>query len=74
MENTQQVQTQIELYWTEALPYHYVAEDSTGQKWLIPVDPIGPSCWEKRKPYKGNYSLERVFSFIEKFYQPGQRF
>lgn len=62
----------IKLYWTDSLPEHYVAEDEDGEQWLIPVAPISPEAWERRKPYRGNYTLERVVpSAIEKFYQPG---
>lgn len=61
----------IELYWTDALPEHYVARDSEGGQWLIPCVPMSPEAWEKRKPYRGNYELQRVAPLnIERFFQP----
>ncbi len=60
----------IKLYATEALPAHYVAEDASGTRYLIPVDPIGPGCWERRTPYRGNYTLQPVPDYVAKFYQP----
>lgn len=62
----------LKLYWTPALPYHYVAEDEAGKKWLIPADPIGPGCWERRTEYRGNYTLQRLPGYVEKCYQPAE--
>lgn len=62
----------LKLYWTPALPAHYVAEEESGAKWLIPVDPIGPEPWERRTEYRGNYTLQRVPDYVEKFYQPAE--
>ena len=61
----------IELYWTDALPEHYVAIDGDGSRWLIPVAPMSSEPWKRRKPYLGNYELQRVCpTAIERFYQP----
>lgn len=61
----------IKLYWTDALPMHYVAADEAGEKWLIPVAPMGPDVWEQAKPYKGDHALARVRpTAIERCYQP----
>lgn len=60
----------IKLYTTPALPVHYVAEDEAGDRWLIPVNPIGPDCWERRTPYLGNHTLRRVPAYVETYYQP----
>lgn len=60
----------ITLYWTAALPRHYVAEDTAGDRWLLPVDPISPRAWERRTPYRGNHTLHEVPSYVAKFYQP----
>lgn len=60
----------IKLYCTPALPRHYVAEEPNGDRWLIPCDPISPLAWERRTPYHGNYTLQPVPAYVERFYQP----
>jgi len=63
----------IKLYWTDALPEHYVAEDDDGALWMIPCAPMGPEVWQSARPYRGNYTLERVVpQAIERFYQRPQ--
>ena len=32
----------LKLFWTKALPLHYVAKDEAGVRWMIPVTPIAP--------------------------------
>lgn len=62
---------QIKLYVAQALPEHYIAQDEDGALWLIPCAPVSPAAWEARKPYRGNYTLERVRpTCVERFYQP----
>ena len=64
-------QAVITLWWTDALPCHYVAREADGAEWLIPVAPIGSGCWDRRVPYSGNYKLQRVApTVMERFYQP----
>jgi hypothetical protein len=60
------------LYYTDALPAHYVAFDVRDRRWyMIPAAPMGSAAWAQRKPYRGNYTLRRVRpTVIEKFYQP----
>lgn len=60
------------LYYTDALPAHYVAFDAQDRRWyMIPAAPMGSAAWAQRKPYRGNYTLHRVRpTVIEKFYQP----
>ena len=59
------------LYWTDALPDHYIALKPDGSRWLIACAPMAPEVWQNARPYKGNYTLERVCpTAIERFYQP----
>ena len=60
------------LYYTDALPMHYVGFDARDRRWyMIPAAPMGSAAWAQRKPYRGNYTLHRARpTVIEKFYQP----
>ena len=62
-----------QLFWSEALPDHYVAIKPDGSRWVIVCSPISAEVWAEAKPYKGNASLERVRpKAIERFYQPAK--
>lgn len=63
----------MKLYWTPALPEHYVAEKEDGSQWLLPVSPISPAAWAQAKPYNGNYTLEPVPEHIARFYRAAPR-
>jgi len=47
----------ITLYWTDALPLHYIAERDDGSRWIIACTPATPDVWQNAKPYHGNYDL-----------------
>jgi hypothetical protein len=63
----------LKLYWTAGLPLHYVAEDQSGNLWLIPITPMSAGAWSKRTPYRGYYTLVRCLESVERFYQPAER-
>jgi hypothetical protein len=68
---TRMTSTAVQLYWTNALPNHYVAIKPDGTRWLISCSPISPDVWISAKPYKGDYILDRVCpTAIERYYQP----
>jgi len=62
------------IYWTPALPAHWVAEDATGARWLLPCNPITPEAWRRRAPYRGNYALEKAVpqAALLRLYSGGQ--
>jgi len=49
----------VRLYYTDALPYHYVAARD-GMLWVIPCMPASPEVWLRAKPYRGHYTLRPV--------------
>lgn len=64
--------SRLQLHYTASLPMHYIAHDTRDDTWwLIPAQPMGSAAWAQRKPYRGNYELQRVRpTEIERFYQP----
>ena len=59
------------LYYAPALANHWVAEDTNGALWLLPVSPLSPRAWEARRPYHGNYELTLVVpQSLKDHYQP----
>lgn len=64
-------QARVQLYYTDALPEHYVAIKPDGSRWIIACSPMGPEAWQGARSYRGNHILERVCpTAIERFYQP----
>jgi hypothetical protein len=59
----------LKLFWTLALPLHYIAEDENRTSWLIPVTPMDSTAWDRRVRYCGIYSLTRCLACVERFYQ-----
>jgi len=59
----------LRLFWSNTLTLHYVAEEADGNRWLIPITPMSPASWAQRKPYRGNYTLQRCPEYVERFYQ-----
>lgn len=46
-----------ELYSNPTLPVHWVVKDRENSWWIVPAYLNG---WRDKRPYKGNYSLERA--------------
>jgi len=42
------------LFWSPALPAHWVGEADDGSLWTFPCDPIAPEAWGRRERYLGH--------------------
>ena len=64
----------ITLYYTDALPHHYVAERADGSRWIIAAAPASAEVWQDAKPYNGNYVLHPVIpAVLANAYDPDRR-
>jgi hypothetical protein len=59
----------VTLWQTPALPVHYVAVSSTGRRWIVPVEPVGPEVWNARRPYRGRHKLTAVPDCTARMYR-----
>jgi hypothetical protein len=50
----------MKLYYTPAMPAHWIVEDDAQLKWIVPARHNG---WAGRRPYQGNYTLEPAPEF-----------
>lgn len=51
----------MEVFSTPALPAHWVVRDDNGEQWIVPAHNSG---WSKKRPYRGNYTLETALSYM----------
>jgi len=64
----------ITLYYTDAMPMHYVAEREDGSRWIIAAAPASAEVWQDAKPYHGNYDLHPVIpANLAAVYDPDRR-
>jgi alpha-tubulin suppressor-like RCC1 family protein len=47
----------MQIYATTAMPVHWIVCDAEGKLWIVPAILNG---WKQRRPYRGNYTLEKV--------------